>query len=188
MINQWLSYWEDSLPSIDLEVQFQEAQDLLRQSVQLCDACITYSLARWHPDSWAETTAGITKTWADTAQDWLQLTGIATGNAVDAEAMAALQERFEDAEARAAESAKEITNLKRSLTQQKKNLAKQVELAEDYRKATADRDKQINTLSEQLEAAEGDRKALAARDKQIGTLEKEVQKLSAMLKQSEKKG
>jgi hypothetical protein len=122
MINQWLNYWEDSLPSIDLEVQLQEAQDLFRQSIQLCDACVAYSITRWHPDSWAESTAGITKTWAATAQDWMKLAGFATLSAdyADAEAITALEERVEDAEARAAKAATEITSMKRSLTQQKK--------------------------------------------------------------------
>lgn len=189
MINQWLNYWEDSLPPVDLELHLQEAQDLFRQSVQLCDACVTYSLARWHPDSWAETTAGITKTWAATAQDWLQLTGFATGNTdpAAADAITALQERFEDAEARAAKAATEITTLKRSLTQQRKSLAKQIELAEDYRKATADRDQQINALAKQIEVAEDDHKATAAHDQQIDALEQEIQKLTAMLNQLEKK-
>lgn len=165
MINQWLNYWEDTLPSVDLDAQWQDTQDLFREGVRLYDACMTYSLARLQPDAWAEATAGISKTWTTTAQDWLQMTGFAGGNtnSADSETLAALQERFEESEDRVAKANTEITSLKRSLTMQKKSLAKQIELAEDHHKAAM------------------------ARDKQIGELEKEIQRLTAMLNQLEKK-
>jgi len=122
MINQWLNYWEDTLPSIDLDAQWQNTQDLFREGVRLYDACMTYSLARLHPDAWTDATAGMTKTWAATAHDWLELTGLAgrNSNSADSEALAALQERFEESEDRVAKANTEITSLKRSLTLQKK--------------------------------------------------------------------
>lgn len=166
MINQWLNYWGDTMPSIDLDTQWKETQDLLQQGVRLYDACMTYSLSRWHPDTLTEATNGITRTLADAAQDWMKLSGLASGNtdaAEDSEALTSLQERLDDSEARAVRANTEITTLKRSLTMQKKSLAKQLELAEESRKAAA------------------------ARDKQIGALESEIQRLNAMLNQLDKK-
>jgi hypothetical protein len=165
MINQWLNHWKDSIPSIDLDEQWQDTQDLFREGVRLYDACMTYSLERLHPDAWTDATAGITNTWAETAQDWLQMTGFATvdTNSANSEALTALEKRFEESEARVAKANTEITSLKRSLTLQKKSLAKQIELAEDSRKAGI------------------------ARDKQISGLEKDIQRLTSMLNQLEKK-
>jgi uncharacterized protein (DUF3084 family) len=166
MINQWLNYWGGALPSIDLETQWKDAQNLLQQGIQLYDACVTYSLSRCQPDTWAEATNGLTQTLADAAQDWVKLGGLASGNtdsAEDSEALAALQERLDESEACMAKANTEITSLKRSLTFQKKSLAKQLELAEQSRKAAA------------------------ARDKQIGALEGEIQRISAVLNQRDKK-
>jgi len=162
MINQWLNFWEDTLPSVDFDAQWQDTQNLFREGVRLYDACVTYSLARLQPDTWAEATAGITETWTTSAHDWLQMTGLAAGGnseSADPEALAALQQRIEESEDRVAKTNAEITSLKRSLTLQKKSLAKQMELAEDGRKAAT------------------------SRDKQIGELEKEIQRLSGMLNQ-----
>jgi hypothetical protein len=165
MINQWLNFWEDTLPSVDFDAQWQDTQNLFREGVRLYDACMTYSLARMQPDTWTEATAGITETWATSARDWLQSTGLAGGNSNSAasETLTALQERVEESEDRVAKANSEITSLKRTLTLQKKSLAKQMELTEDSRKAAK------------------------ARDEQIGDLEKEIQRLSGMLGQLEKK-
>jgi len=166
MINQWFNCWGDASPSVDLDTQWKETQDLLQQGMRLYDACMTYSLSRWQPDTWAEATNGIAQTLANAAQDWVKLSGLAAGNtdsAEDSEALTALQERLDESEARAAKANTEITSLKRSLTMQKKSIAKQLELAEENRKASA------------------------ARDKQIGALESEIQRITAMLNQLDKK-
>jgi len=166
MINQWLNYWGDTSPSIDLDIEWKETQDLFEQGIRLYDACMTYSLSRLQPDTWVEATSSITQTLANAAQDWMQLSGFAGGNTdsnANSEAITALQERLDESESRTAKANTEITSLKRSLTLQKKSLAKQLDLAEESRKAAA------------------------ARDKQIGALENEIQRITAMLNQLDKK-
>lgn len=165
MINQWLNYWGDALPSIDFDVQWKETQGLLRQGARLYDACMTYSLARLQPDTWADAAVGISRTLAAAAENWMDSSGFTTGNtnSADSEALAALQKRLDETESSTTRANTEITTLKRSLTLQKKSLAKQIEFAEDSRKAAV------------------------ARDKQIGDLENEVRRLTTMLNQLDKK-
>jgi hypothetical protein len=166
MINQWLNYWGGTLPSIELDIQWKEAQNWLQEGIRLYDACVTYSLSRCQPDTWAEATNGLTRTMVDAAQDWVKLSGLAGGDtdsAEKSEALTAIQERLDESEARTARANTEITSLKRSLTLQKKSLAKQLEFAEESRKAAA------------------------ARDKQIGALESEIQRITAVLNQLNKK-